>query len=141
MAEDVKQLFPALPENLKELSDDERGKLLAEHEAAKDLILEDNSEFLEDLTANEIIAQLKQGVEQIKQIKAVSQELQDEFEAYKNAKSEIVAELEPVEGSGRGLGRRGRLRRRQRGRGPRKRRYPQSWPRRRWRKSWSRSAS
>ena len=70
MAEE--RLFPALPEDLKALSDDERGKLLADHEAAKDLILEDNAEFLEDLTANEIIAQLKQGVEQIKQIKAVS---------------------------------------------------------------------
>jgi hypothetical protein len=96
MAEDVKQLFPALPENLKELSDDERGKLLAEHEAAKDLILEDNSEFLEDLTANEIIAQLKQGVEQIKQIKAVTEELHAEFEAYNAEKANIVAELEPV---------------------------------------------
>src|SRR5688572_17655171 len=96
MADESKQLFPSLPENLKELSDDERGKLLADHEAAKELILEDNSEFLEDLTANEIIAQLEQGVEQIKQIKAVSEELQAEFENYQARKQELVAELEPV---------------------------------------------
>jgi hypothetical protein len=96
MADESKQLFPSLPENLKELTDDERGKLLADHEAAKELILEDNAEFLEDLTANEIIAQLEQGVEQIKQIKAVTQELQEEFENYQAKKQELVAELEPV---------------------------------------------
>jgi hypothetical protein len=95
MADQDKQLFPDLPENLKELSDDERGKLLADFEAAKELILEDNAEFLGDLTANEIIAQLEKGVENIKQIKNVDAELKAEFEAYQNRKAELVAELEP----------------------------------------------
>ena len=96
MAEEDKRLFPELPEDLKALSDDERGKLLADHEAAKELILEDNAEFLGDLTANEIIAQLKQGVAQIKQIKEVSEELKAEFENYQAKKQELVAELEPM---------------------------------------------
>ena len=96
MADEDKQLFPDLPEDLKALSDDERGKLLADHEAAKELILEDNAEFLGDLTANEIIAQLEQGVEQIKQIKEVTEELKAEFENYQAKKQELVAELEPM---------------------------------------------
>ena len=96
MAEEDKRLFPELPEDLKALSDDERGKLLADHEAAKELILEDNAEFLGDLTANEIIAQLEEGVAQIKQIKEVTEELKAEFENYQAKKQELVAELEPM---------------------------------------------
>ena len=94
MADESKSLFPELPEDLKTLTDDERGKLLADHEAAKDLILEDNAEFLGDLTANEIIAQLETGVAQIKQIKEVTEELKSEFEAFSQRKAELVAELE-----------------------------------------------
>jgi hypothetical protein len=96
MAEETKGLFPELPEDLKSLTEDERGKLLADHEAAKDLILEDNEEFLGDLSANEIIAQLEQGVEQIKQIKSVTEELAAEFEAFNQRKAELVADLEPI---------------------------------------------
>ena len=38
----IGKALPELPEDLKSLTEDERGKLLADHEAAKDLILEDN---------------------------------------------------------------------------------------------------
>jgi hypothetical protein len=94
MAEETKGLFPELPEDLKTLTEDERGKLLADHEAAKDLILEDNEEFLGDRSANEIIAELEKGVEQIKTIKAVTSELAAEFEAFSQRKAELAAELE-----------------------------------------------
>jgi hypothetical protein len=96
MADEAKGLFPELPEDLKSLTDDERGKLLADHEAAKDLILEDNAEFLGDLSANEIIAELEKGVGQIKQIKETNEELKAEFDAFQNRKAELAAELEPM---------------------------------------------
>ena len=109
MADEDKRLFPELPEDLKALSDDERGKLLADHEAAKELILEDNAEFLGDLTANEIIAQLEEGVAQIKQIKEVSEELKAEFENYQATQAGTGGRARADEGRRRGLRRRGRL--------------------------------
>ena len=75
MAEQEKDpLFPALPEDLKSLSDDEVQKLLDDHVSAAALIEADDEEFLAGLTADEIIAQLATGVEQIKALQAENKE-------------------------------------------------------------------
>ena len=43
----MESLFPALPEDISAVSDEELKTLVAEHESAKNLIAEENEEFLE----------------------------------------------------------------------------------------------
>lgn len=63
-------LFPALPEDLSKVSDEELATLLAEHEEAAKLIDTDDEGFLLGLSPEEIITQYKAGAEQIKAILA-----------------------------------------------------------------------
>lgn len=88
-------LFPKLPEDLASLSDAEVTKLREEHETAKQLIADDDAEFLGELSADEIIAQLKTGVQQIQALDADLAQRQTAFENFQNAKAEALAELEP----------------------------------------------
>ena len=57
----MEDLFPALPEDISAVSEEELKTLLADHESAKDLIAAEDQEFLGDLGANEILAQLEKG--------------------------------------------------------------------------------
>ena len=128
-------LFPVLPENLSELSDDELGELLQKHETAADLVDKEDEEYTQGLSADEILEAYEAGVEQIEAIRA-EQELrvaaQQEYLAKKNELAErrkVTLEAEgEAEGEGedegegerRGRGRRGR------GRGPPPRPQPRA---------------
>ena len=83
-------LFPVLPEDLKALGDDEVQKLLDDSVSAAALIQSDDEEFLAGLSADEIIAELATGVEQIKALRA---ENKDRVQAYENYKAEKAAKL------------------------------------------------
>jgi hypothetical protein len=94
MAEQEKEpLFPALPEDLKSLSDDEVQKLLDDHVSAAALIDADDAEFLAGLDADEIIAQFAAGVESIKTLQAENKERLEAYENYKAEKERLKAEL------------------------------------------------
>ena len=94
MAEQEKDpLFPALPEDLKSLSDAEVQKLLDDSVSAAALIEKDDEEFLAGLSADEIIAELAAGVEQIKALQAENKERVQAYENYKAEKAAKLAEL------------------------------------------------
>mgnify|MGYP003649548851 FL=1 len=67
-------LFPQIPEKLSEASDTDIAQLLTDHEAAATLIDSDDAEFLKGLSADEILEQYAQGVEQIKVLRAENKE-------------------------------------------------------------------
>lgn len=79
-------LFPEIPENLSELSDADVAQLLADSQAAADLIDADDAEFLKGLEADEIIEQYTNGVAQIKTLRA-------ESKVREGAHAEYVAKL------------------------------------------------
>ena len=94
MAEQEKDpLFPALPEDLKALGDDEVQKLLDDSVAAAALIEKDDEEFLAGLSADEVIAELETGVSNIKALQA---ENKLRVEAYENYKAEKAAKLAEI---------------------------------------------
>jgi hypothetical protein len=72
----MEDLFPALPEDISAASPEELKSLIEEHEAAKDLIKEENAEFLGDRSADEILAQLERGGNQY-QLLLEEQKLRD----------------------------------------------------------------
>ena len=97
MADQKEPLFPALPEDLAALSDDEVQKLLDDSISAAALIEKDDEEFLAGLTAEEVIAELAAGVEQIKALRVENKARVDAYEEYKAEKARQLAELaEPV---------------------------------------------
>lgn len=89
-------LFPALPEDLTALSDTEIAELQERHRTAIELIRADDQEFLADLEGDEIIAQLRTGVDQLKALDARYSELEAEHTAFLSEKEELLKELEPV---------------------------------------------
>lgn len=89
-------LFPVLPEDLSALSDTEIAALQEEHRASIELIKADDQEFLADLDADEIIAQLQTGVAQLKALDARYSELESEHAAFVAKKDELLKELEPA---------------------------------------------
>lgn len=103
---ELEPLFPALPENLSELSDEELTNLLQEHEVAADLIDKEDEEFTQGLSAAEILEAYEAGVEQIEKITAeqgVRVEAQKEYLARKaelaeRRKAKAAAEGEDAEG-------------------------------------------
>ena len=97
MAEQEKDpLFPALPEDLTALSDDEVQKLLDDHVSAAALIEADDEEFLAGLTADEIIAQLATGCGADQGAAGREQGARPTaYENYKAEKAAKLAELRP----------------------------------------------
>lgn len=99
-------LFPELPENLSELSDEELASLLREHEVAAELIEAEDEDFTKGLSADDVIGQLKAGVAQIEAIVAeqtVRVEAQKQYAAEKAELAEKRRSLtvaEEVEGEG-----------------------------------------
>ena len=95
MAEQEKEpLFPALPEDLKSLSDDEVQKLLDDHVSAAALIDADDAEFLAGLSGEEVIEQYTAGVAQTKTLHAENKERQDAYKNYQAEKAAQKAEME-----------------------------------------------
>jgi hypothetical protein len=94
MAEQEKDpLFPALPEDLKSLTDAEVQQLLDDHVSAAALIDADDEEFLAGLSADEIIAQYAAGVEAVKTLQTENKARLAAYEEYKAEKERLKAEL------------------------------------------------
>jgi hypothetical protein len=90
----MEDLFPALPEDISAASPEELKSLIEEHEAAKDLIKEENAEFLGDRSADEILAQLERGGNQY-QLLLEEQKLRDRaHENYMAKKDENLLAFE-----------------------------------------------
>src|SRR3989337_799419 len=87
-------LFPGLPEDLSKATDEEISVLLSDHEAAIEKIKADDEEFLKGLSADEIIEQLKMGVEQVKALRAENGARVEAHENYQPAKANLTAEVE-----------------------------------------------
>jgi hypothetical protein len=84
-------LFPELPENLSELSDDELAVLLREHEIAAEKLDAEDPEYTKGLSGDEIIEQYEAGVAAIEKIVDVQKERIAEQEAYQARKDELSA--------------------------------------------------
>ena len=87
-------LFPDLPEDIKGLSDEELQAKLDEHVSAAALIDADDQEFLGEMDADEILAQYKAGVDQIKLLREEQKERAAAFANFQDEKAKIKAELE-----------------------------------------------
>jgi hypothetical protein len=90
-------LFPEIPADLSAATDDELKTLHADHLAAIAKIKANDTEFLGELSATDIVAQLTAGRDQAKQIEgevAARKEAQDNFAA---KVEELTADLEPLD--------------------------------------------
>lgn len=90
-------LFPKLPEDLTKAEVTDLQTLLSDHEAAIELIKNDDQEFLKDMSADEVIAELKAGVEQTKTLRDALAEREAAYQTYLDEKAKLVAELTPAE--------------------------------------------
>ena len=90
---DEHRLFPVLPENLADLSDEEVQTLLTEHESAVELITADDQDFLGTLSADEIIAQMEAGVEATKTLRGLNAERVEAHKAYTDKRAELAAQM------------------------------------------------
>jgi hypothetical protein len=100
---EVESLFPALPESLSELSDDDLGSLLTEHEVAADLIDKEDEDFTSGFAGDELLAQYEIGVTQIETIRA-EQELRVEAQQEYLSKKAELAERRKVRAESEGEG-------------------------------------
>lgn len=91
----MEPLFPVLPEDLAALSDDELQSLLEEHEVALSKIEADDPTYIGDMSAEDVLAQLELGVEQIKQITDMQKARVEAEAAYQAAKLEKIHEVRP----------------------------------------------
>lgn len=89
-------LFPALPEDLTELNDEELQELLNDHEVALGKIESDDPTYIGDASAEEVLAELEKGVAQIKEIRALQDARVEATEAYNAAKAALVGEVRPA---------------------------------------------
>ena len=101
-------LFPQLPAELAELSDEDLQSLLDEHEVALSKIEADDPAYIGEMSAEEVLAELKSGVEQIKAIRELQSARIEAEEAYQAEKQRLSAEVRGVsaeaEGEGEGDG-------------------------------------
>lgn len=112
---ELEPLFPALPEDLSGLSDEELSNLLQEHEVAADLIDKEDEEFTSGIEGPELIEAYEAGVEQIEKIVAeqkVRLAQQEEYRAKKaelaeRRKAQTLAEGDEEEAEGEGDGEEG----------------------------------
>jgi hypothetical protein len=87
-------LFPDLPspEELAALSDEDVQALLEEHTAALEKVEKNDPEYIGTLSAEEVIAELERGVEQIKSLRNELQAREDAKVAYEQRVQELAAE-------------------------------------------------
>ncbi len=93
----MEDLFPALPEDISAIPDEELKTLVSDHESAKDLIAEENAEFLKDLAAEEILAQLEKGGNQYQLLLAETELRERAHENYLSKKQDTLKAFEPAE--------------------------------------------
>jgi chemotaxis protein histidine kinase CheA len=89
-------LFPNLPADLSAATDDELTKLHADHLAAIEKIKANDTEFLGELSAADIVGQLTSGRDQVKQIEAAFAERKEAQETYAAKIAELTADIEPL---------------------------------------------
>ena len=89
----MEDLFPALPEDISAVSDGDLKKLKEDHESAKDLIAEENEEFLADRSAEEILAELEKGGNQYQLLLAETDLRERAHENYTAKKGEGLKAL------------------------------------------------
>jgi hypothetical protein len=89
-------LFPNLPADLSAATDDELTKLHADHLAAIEKIKANDTEFLGELSAADIVGQLTAGRDQVKQIEAAFSERKEAQETYAAKIAELTADIEPL---------------------------------------------
>ena len=89
-------LFPNLPEDLSVLSAEDLAALKAEHDEARKLINEENAEFLGEMDANAILAELERGANQNMLLVAEIDAREKAHENYLAKKEEIDAQFELV---------------------------------------------
>lgn len=85
-------LFPALPEDLSVVSDEDLAALVGEHLEAQRLIRENNSDFLGDLTASVIIEQATAGKAQLAAIRAEQELRTQAAENYESAIADLTSD-------------------------------------------------
>ena len=88
-------LFPVLPEDISASSDEELASLLSDHESAKELILNEDEDFLKGLDANEILAQLETGGNQYQLLLTEQAARGESHENYLAEKTEKLKAFEP----------------------------------------------
>src|SRR5262245_35389321 len=93
----MESLFPALPEDISAASDEELKTLISDHESARDLIADENEEFLKDLSADEILAELEKGGNQYQLLLAENELRARAHENYVDRKNESLKAFEPAE--------------------------------------------
>jgi len=91
----MEDLFPALPEDISAVSEEELKKLVEEHEAAKELIVDEDAEFLKDRSDEEILAQLEKGGNQYQLLLAERDLRARAHENYVAKKQETLQAFEP----------------------------------------------
>jgi CBS domain-containing protein len=84
-------LFPELPEDLTELSDEDLDALLEEHQVALGKIENEDPEYVGGLTGPDVIAALEVGVDQIKTIKDEKHNRVEAQVAYSARKAELLS--------------------------------------------------
>jgi len=89
-------LFPELPEELASFTDEELQALLEEHEVALSKIENDDGTYIGDMSAEDVLAQLELGVDQIKQIRTLQEARVEAAEAYNAEVARLVGEVRPV---------------------------------------------
>jgi hypothetical protein len=95
-------LFPELPEDLTELTDDDLQSLLEEHEVALSKIESDDPTYIGDMSAEEVLGQLETGVSQIKAIRDLQLARVAAAEAYTAEVQRLVADARPVSAEAEG---------------------------------------
>lgn len=90
-------LFPALPENLAELSDEQLAEALEARLATVAAVEEENADVLGDRSAETVITELTAGVEQIEAIRAEQTSRVEAAEEYVGTVAELAARVRPAE--------------------------------------------
>lgn len=94
---DTRKLFGAVPEDLAALSDEDIQGLLAQHMEAVDKIAADDKDFLGDLDAMSVIAEMEAGVEEIERIKTELGAREEAASTYEAKRAELAARVKPAE--------------------------------------------
>ncbi len=91
----MEPLFPALPEDLSALSEEELNEGLASRLVTVEQIEREDADTLGDRSAPDVLAELQSGVEQIEAIRAQTKANEDAAEEYAAKKAELAARAHP----------------------------------------------
>ena len=87
-------LFPPVPEDITALSDDELATLRQDHLDARDLIVAEDEEFLAGREADDVLAELGRGADQLDAIVAEQKARVEAHESYEDKKAALAARFD-----------------------------------------------